>query len=371
MRSIDMLPAVQELPGEPRDHMSFRDIMAGLMSTDRAAFAAEFSSAVSFSLWGVFAGVNVDDSLAAAYQAQYPNDAAGQSLYQQWQEMAERGGESQQAFVNGLKGKVAEFNAKDLLEDRGYTNVEIATDPTQPVWDISATGPDGQDVVFQVKTGTSPSAGDVESLMEEHPNVLFALGSELNDKVVAAGMDTSQIIDIGPDYERVQGIKDGLETLSANEGIDIPDGIVDIVPYAAAIIGGSRLIYSVLRTEREFSAADRTTRNRFQVVRTLTLMSRMGVSTVLATAGGMGGAAAGGLAPGVGNVAGGFFGTISGAVMGRYLNRRLQPHMLDLALGITGLTHGDLFYYKNKPRINAVALSFQARARELAEAPSL
>ena len=50
----------------------------------------------------------------------------------------------------------------------------------------------------------------------------------------------------------MEGIEDGLETLSANEGIDIPDGIVDIVPYAAAIVGGARLIYGVLKTEREF-----------------------------------------------------------------------------------------------------------------------
>ena len=36
--------------------------------------------------------------------------------------------------------------------------------------------------------------------------------------------------DIGSDYERVQGIEDGLETLSANEGIDIPDGAVEMIP---------------------------------------------------------------------------------------------------------------------------------------------
>ena len=64
MRSIDLLPALRELPaGEPRDRMSFRDMMAGLVSTDRAAFAAEFSSAVSFSLWAIFNRVNVDDDL--------------------------------------------------------------------------------------------------------------------------------------------------------------------------------------------------------------------------------------------------------------------------------------------------------------------
>ena len=65
----------------------------------------------------------------------------------------------------------------------------------------------------------------------------------------------------------------------------------------------------------------------------------------------------------------GIGGTVTGAGMGMYLNKHLQPHMLNLALNITGLTHDDLFYYKNKPRINEVAFTFQTRARELAAAP--
>ena len=47
-------------------------------------------------------------------------------------------------------------------------------------------------------------------------------------------------------------------------------------------------------------------------------------------------------------------------------NRHLQPHMLNLALNITGMTNDDLFYYKNKVRIDNVALSYQEQARALA-----
>ena len=78
-------------------------------------------------------------------------------------------------------------------------------------------------------------------------------------------------------------------------------------PYAGAIIAGARLIYGALKTEREFKAADRTTRNKIQVVQALPVMS---------------------------------------------LNWHLQPHMLTLTLNITGLTNDDLFYYKNKPPAN-------------------
>ena len=52
--------------------------------------------------------------------------------------------------------------------------------------------------------------------------------------------------------------------------------------------------------------------------------------------------------------------------IGMYLHRHLQPHMLNLALNITGLTSDDLFYFKNKPRIDEVAYSFHDRAAALA-----
>ena len=372
MSSTALLPALRELPTtESRERMSFQGMMTGLVGTDRAAFAAEFASAVSVSLWGVFDRVNVNDNLSAAYEAQYPLESDAQSLHGQWQEMAERGPESVQGFVNALKGKVAEFHTKDLLEDRGYTNVELASAANQEGWDITAIDPSGEAVLIQVKTGTSLSVGEVQHLMEENPDYSFAFSTEIHDKIVESSMDTDSIIDIGFDYERVEGIEDGLETLSANEGIDIPDGVVDIVPYAAAIVGGVRLIYGALKTEREFQAADRTTKNRIQVVQTLTLMSRMGVSTVLATAGGMGGASTGSLVPGVGNVIGGVGGTVIGAGVGMYLNKHLQPHMLDIALDVTGLTHDDLFYYKNKLRIDEVGFKFQTRAKELAAIPGI
>ena len=178
------------------------------------------------------------------------------------------------------------------------------------------------------------------------------------------------LTDIGSDYDLVEGTTDGLDTLSDNMGIDVPDGVVDIVPYAATVMMGARLIYSVVKTEKGFKAADRTTKNQIQVVQTLTLMSRMGITTVLAAVGGTGGGAGGSaIMPGIGTLAGGIGGSIVGAGMGMYLNKHLQPQMLNLALNITGLTHDDLFYYKNKPRIHEVASTFQTRARELAAAP--
>ena len=372
MQSANLLPALRELPGAAYGrHKSLREILADLAHTDRAMFAAEFATGTSFGLWAIFDGVNVDDRIAAAYEAQYPGLAADHSLHDHWQRMLDSGPDSTTGFLSGLEGKLAEFNAADLLEHNGYTSVAIATSPTQSVWDISAIAPDGESTLFQVKTGVESYANSVMGAMGDAPDVHFLVSSEIYDHITDTASELlDSVTDIGADYILVEGINDGLNTLSSNLGIDIPDGVGDIIPYAGAIIAGARLIHSVLRTEKEFKSVDRTTRNKIQVVQTLTLMSRMGITTVLSAVGGMGGTAAGSVVPFVGNLVGGIVGTVAGAGMGMYLNRHLQPHMLNLALDITGLTSDDLFYYKNKPRIDQTALSFRNTAAELATLPA-
>ena len=371
MQSSNLLPALQELPGgESGQHSSFREILTGLVNMDRAMYGAEFASAASFGMWAIFDHINVDDGLretmTKAHQMTFDYEG---TLTEHWREIAERGPESMEGFINSLKGKVAELDFKETLEQNGYTNVSIPDDPTHPIWDISAKSSDGQEVLFQVKSRVEGSASEIQGLMAENTDVHFAVSTELYDRISETTPElVDRLTDIGPTSELEGGIDEGLGILSGNLGIDVPDGVADIIPYAAAIIAASRLIYNVVKTEKEFKAADRTAKNKIQVVQTLTLMSRMGITTVLATAGGMGGGFIGSAVPGVGNLIGGIAGLIGGAGIGMYLNSHLKPHMLDLALNITGLTNDDLFYYKNKPRIDTVALSFQTTARELSAA---
>ena len=387
MKSSSLLPQLRELPTDgPARHQSFREIITGLANTDRACSAAEFATAVSSSMWGVLNDVNVDDRLLQAYVTRWPDLADGESLHEAVQTRLANG-EDINWLLSGLKGKLAEFNAEGWLESNGYTDIFFPETEVNPVWDIRAIASDGQETFFSVKTGgldedtgVANYAYDVIREMDANSSVEFIVGSELFDRIALSRPDLIDQLtaDIGADHLLVEGIEDGLNTLTSNLGIDVPDGVVDIIPYAAAIMAGARLIYSVIRTEKDFQAADRTTRNRIQVVQTLTLMSRMGVTTVLAIAGGQGGAALGGIAgtmvPGVGNLvggaAGGLIGSVTGAGMGMYLNRHLQPHMLNLALSITGLTDDDLFYYKNKIRIEGLAESFSSTAIGITEAPA-
>ena len=199
MESSDLLPALCELPGhESRQRMSFREIVTGLVSTDRTMYAAEFASAASIGLWAVFDGINVDDKLTKAYEAQYTRISENQSLFEYAQQKMEAGPDAWDDFIDQYKGKVAEFDAKDLLENDGYSNVTIASNPNQPAWDISAIDQGGNEVFFQVKTGMPDYSGDVASAMEANPDIHFLVSTEIYNKISETTPElVNQLTDIG------------------------------------------------------------------------------------------------------------------------------------------------------------------------------
>ena len=376
MKSSNLLPVLQELPGgESGQHKSFRDHIAGIVSMDRAMYAAEFATVSSAGMWGIFSQVNVDDKLFDAFEAQYTRisdnqSLDNQSLYEYSQQKLEEGPEAWERFIDQFKGKVAEFDAKDLLESNGYSNVEIHPNPNNEGWDISAIGSDGQEVLIQVKTGVEGYAYEVMQDMvgNDYP---YYVSTEIYNKIAESSPElVNRLTDIGSTAELEGTTSEGLKLLTDNMGIDVPDGIVDVVPYAPIIIGGLRLIMGAIKTENEFKAADRTTKNKIQVVQTLALMSRVGIPAVFATGGGAGGAAMGSPIPFAGNLIGGIAGALVGGGVGKYVGTRIEPHMLKLGLNITRLTNDDLFYYKNKTRIDNVALNFRKTAGELVDAPA-
>ena len=454
MQSSSLLPALRELPGdESSQNRSFRENITGIVNMDRAMYAAEFASAVSFGMWYVFdenvildinvpepmpdTSVQMGEVLQLAYETRMENEAREiSSVHEKFQELLNSGGDADN-FIHNLKSQLSEFNATSVLEEQGNTNVELARSASQKGWDISFNGLDGQESLAQVKTGPSHSYTDFHQHMTANPNVETYLVSEgtyedvvragewaqsqdgverqvtinndadleglvknaLNDsslgntdypfdlgsrihEMLAEDIPFDELAAIGPNYELVSGTTDALSTLSDGLGIDVPDGVGEILPYAGAIFATARMIGNVLKTEKEFKAADRTTKNKIQVVQTLSLMSRMGPATLLSIVGGKGGTVVGGtvgtlagtVVPGIGNaiggavgsIGGGFLGVGTGYFLGRYLGKHLQPHMLNLALNITGMTNDDLFYYKNKVRIDNVALGYRERAIALA-----
>ncbi|MCY3748535.1 MAG: hypothetical protein OXG64_04485 [Chloroflexi bacterium] len=367
MQALTVPQELRDLPASrPGSRRSYEDLVDDLIGSDRILQAAEAATVSAFAMWAIFPGINVDDDLLRAYEAAYPGLALDSSLYKHYLNLAESGEASLTGLISGLKGKLAEFHAMDMLQQNGYTNVEIAQSPTQTVWDISAVNPSGESVAFQVKTGAESYADDVTAALDAEPDVHFIVSTEIYNEITDNSPEyLAPLTATGYDYVLVENIEDGLSVLSGNQGIDIPDGVGEILPIAGGILLASRLIHSAWNTERGFMEADRTTRNKVHVVRTLTLMSRFAVSSGAATVLGIGGATAGSPLPGPGNIVGGIAGVLIGAGLGAYLNNLSQPRMLDLALDITGLTYDDLFYYKNKAHIDEVAVRFHETTRRL------
>ena len=363
MESISLLSDLEQLPADRSDiRFSHQDQMRALHESGLVLSATEATAAVSFAMWGLFDAINVDDGLAQAYAQQYPGLAAEHSLYEHRLELTERGPDSVNGFESGLRGKLAEFKTVDVLESSGHSNVQLAESANQPGWDISSVDPNGVEVLWQVKSGAIERAGEIQALMLDNPELQFALTSEIYGRIAENSPELlEQMLAIGTDFELVAGISDGMETLVSNLGIDVPDGMADVLPYAAAIMAGARLVYGALQIERKFRHIDRTERNKVHVIQALTAMSRIGVTMVFSIAG----AAGGSMVPLVGTLVGLGGGMVGGAMMRSYLNRHLQPYVLELALDITGLTHDDVFYYKNKRAIDGPAYEFQANTDRL------
>ena len=123
---------------------------------------------------------------------------------------------------------------------------------------------------------------------------------------------------------------------------------------------GLRLIWSIVKTERDLADVNLPDRSRVHGVRVLALASRFGINQVCMLAGGTGGAAAGTAVPGVGNVAGGLAGGVAGLGGAMMLNRRLGPRIEEVAMKLVGGDADDTFYLMNRVEIDRVGESLAA-----------
>lgn len=369
LNADNYIPQLSALPAaDTGSRLTPQEMQESLLKTGPAMKAIEASSAVSAGLWAIFDNINVDDTIFQAYVAAMPNQAADHSLHQHWQEiLSQDNSAAAQGFINNLQGKLAEFQTQDLLEANGYSNVQIAASPNQPIWDISAIDQFGQEQLIQVKATTADQSSEIIDIMAENPDVGFVLTDEVAQRIAETAPEfTGQIVaTLGPLSDLTDSVIDNLGLLSDNLGLDVPDGLGDILPYATFIIAGFRLVYSALQNERKFRDQDRTTINKMHVITALTVGSRLGINAALAAAGGAAGTAAGSVIPFAGNLIGGLVGTAAGAGIGMYLNTHLQPYMLDLALDITDMTRDDLWYLNNQEPVDRLAGTFQQRAAGL------
>lgn len=151
----------------------------------------------------------------------------------------------------------------------------------------------------------------------------------------------------------------------------MPDSLAEMLPYAGEIILGITLVMDIVSTERDFKDVQLQDRSRVHALKALVLMSKFGVTTVFTTAGGTAGGAAGtALLPGVGSAAGSIVGSIAGAGAAAFLNRRLQPQMMEVGMAIAGVDEDDMFYFRNKCAIDDIGASLAATTLACATIPS-
>ena len=360
MRSLALLPDLSKLPTvENSGRLSLSESVSRLRATDNESFAIEVSEGVDEALEGLSAA-NVSDEVSEAYGIAFPNSEA--PVHEYYENALANGERSVTGFMSNLKGKVAELKAEDILEDRfsGF-NFEIAQDLNQQVWDLRGISSDGtEEILVQVKMGGEGYASDVLSRMQDDPDVLFAVSSEIYDKIVERSPELAdQLIDLETsNLNFTSELQGDLEILASNSGFDIPDTLSDILPYIGEVILGIRLIMDIVSTERELKEVALPDRSRMHALRVLVLMSKFGVTTVCTTVGGMAGASAGTLGlPGVGTAVAGIAGSLTGVGVATMLNRRLKDRTMQIAFYLTGLDEDDVFYLRNKPAIDGIGTS--------------
>ncbi len=361
MQSIQLLSELEQVPllGEYGCY-TYEDVveLSGLMRND--LFAIEVAAGVEDSCSTLFDARNVPDDLFEAYRLASPGVAADYSLHERYLEMVDRGPGSVEGFISNLKGKLGELRVQEHLQQEfpGYS-FEIAADQNQPVWDILAASPDGTETQIQVKIGGEDYADEVAARMQEDPDVLFAVSNEIRAAVLVEYPElSSQFIDTNlSNYEFVSEVEEGMGLLAENSGIDVPDKVSGFLPYVTEIVLGIRLLYDIVKTERDFEAVEFDDKTRINAMKALVLFQRFGISAVLTTAGG----AVGSIVPGFGNI----LGAIAGAGLSAYLNSKLRPHMLEIGMKLAGITADDLFYFRNKVAVDRIGDSLAHTAASM------
>ncbi|MDE0583240.1 DUF456 domain-containing protein [Planococcus sp. A6] len=367
MESYKKLELLKQIPKSEalRSNLSKEEMYASLevlKDRDVLVQASIYSSIVGYQ---ILETRNIPDELFTAYATQYPQMFEnGTSLYEKYLEVFDKGEGSVLGLVNGVKGKFFEYHVQENLAER-YQDYEftISDVANQPIWDIKGVNPEtGEELFIQVKMMAATQANKLSNIMQDNPGVYYAASSEIREKILDKKPELNgQFVPIDiSNYEFTQGVKDGLETLRENLGIDVPDEIFAFAPYSTEIILGVRLLLDLASVNRDFKQVQATDKARLSAVKVLILFSRFGVNTIL----GFTGSSIGTLVTlGVGTAVGG----VSGVVLGSIINKKIAPYSLSIAYSLLKLSEEDVFYYKNIERINNLAYRYRENKLYLKE----
>jgi hypothetical protein len=353
MESINLLPELESIPAEAlSEDVSSSFLLSRLADMEKDDYAVEYSVGVEKALLGLFDEQEIQGHLAEAYEKAF--DHGELNLFQKYSESIGSGEESALSLVSSLKGRLAEMRCRDLLERHfpGY-RFELSPDREQSLWNIRGVSDEGaQEILVQVKAESGLCSGIMTGSLEDSQDPIFNLGRDMFNQICDIRTDLA-----GPLYDTqvqdlviTQDVHEALESIAENMGIDLPDEIGDMIPYAGEITLGIKLVYDMIAVNRDFNDIHVDDRKKISILKALGLLSRYFVSSgcgVLTTAAGSV------MLPGIGSI----LGSLAGIRLSKTLNDRLKPHVLEIALGVCELSTDDLFYFKNKAVIDELGSS--------------
>ncbi|MEG0855808.1 MAG: hypothetical protein RSG52_04920 [Terrisporobacter sp.] len=353
MESIKLLKEIKKIPKPKKyDDKEFCEMLNLLDSRKTTDCFIEAAFATEIGLREIFESRNVPDNIFNAYKDSFANSEI--SLFEHYEQMLERGDKAALGFINNLKGKVFECELEGKLENlyEGF-DFNLADSPIQPIWDLKGINEFGEEIFVQAKLWGEGNASKLIELMNENPDILYAASNEIREKVLQNAPElANQFVDIDVNnYEFTEGVKENLELLIENMGINVPDDLGDILPYISEIVLGIRLIIDLIHVQRDLKNISAEDKAKLSALKVIILMSRYGVTLACTT---ICSAAGGSLGGGVGGIAGG----VGGAILAGKINKEIKPYMLDISLELVGLEKEDMFYFDNKKRIDNLAVSY-------------
>lgn len=158
---------------------------------------------------------------------------------------------------------------------------------------------------------------------------------------------------IDPTFIYITGSMDEIADIMEQMGIDLPEGL-DLLPGASELILGVRLLLDIKAVNNEFVGISKDKKANMAAAKALVTMSKFGVTLTLTSLGTAAGGAGGGMVGGVGAFIGAPLGALTGGVAAGYINKKIAPHAQEISYKLLKLQKEDLFYYKNKTRIDEV-----------------
>ena len=179
--------------------------------------------------------------------------------------------------------------------------------------------------------------------------------------------DFPEILNIDVDFSFVADSMEEIENVMSNMmGIDLPEGL-DLLPGASELILGIRLLLDIKAVNKEFTGMPNDKKKNIMAAKALVTISKFGVTTTLTSVGALAGGAVGAHFAGIGAAITGPAGAIAGGFAARKINKTIAPHAQDIAYQLLDLNKVDIFYFKNKVRIDDIGIGLLNMKKRLTE----